>query len=102
ARPHDRVATQTYASALSQAKARKLPDCLVGECATAAHDSYRAGGVDVARHDANFAFPGSNHPWAVRADETRIGEVVGELLVNAGHVEHWHPFGDRNDGGDPS
>ena len=71
-RADDRVAAEADAGRLAEAEVRELPDGFVGERAAAAHDADGALLVDVAGHDADFAFLGRDHAGAVRADEADV------------------------------
>ncbi len=73
----DGVAAEADAGGLAEAEVRELPDGFVGERAAAAHDADGTLLMDVAGHDADFAFFGRDDAGAVGADEARQGE--GEM-----------------------
>ena len=66
----DRIAAEADAGALAEAEVRELPDGFVGERAAAAHDADGALLMDVAGHDADFAFFGRDDAGAVGADQS--------------------------------
>ena len=95
-RADDRVAAEADASGLAEAEVRELPDGFVGERAAAAHDADGALLVDVAGHDADFAFLGRDDAGAVGADRGGRHRVFDDV-VDADHVDDGDAFGDRDD-----
>ena len=57
------------------------------------------GSVDVAGHDADFAFAGGDDAGAVGADEYDFWVILEEGF-GLDHVEHGDAFGDGDDDGD--
>jgi len=57
---------------------------LIGECAGAGDDAYRAFLVNVAGHDADFGFAGRDDAGAVGADEARLRvfELAHTLIMS--------------------
>src|SRR5690348_1397618 len=51
--------------------------------------------MDVAGHDAYFAFAGGDHAGTVGADKPRLAAL--QVMLDLYHVEHRNAFGDAND-----
>src|SRR5205823_4200119 len=97
-RAGDGVAADADTGRLAQADIAELPDALVSQRAAAADKTDRAGLVDVAGHDADFALAGSDDAWAIGADEP--ARFALKKADRASHVQHGHAFGDGDDDAD--
>ena len=91
----DRVAAESHAGALAETQIARLPDRFVGQGAAATHHANLAGVVNVAGHDADLAATGRDDSGTIRTNQNGIACL--DLFVDANHVEHGHPFGDRRD-----
>src|SRR5258706_9915322 len=99
----DRVAANADAGGLADSPRGALPDGFVGERAGAGDDAdfftgfaFARGGVDVAGHNADFAFARSDDAGAVGADQDAFG-FVAEEGFNLHHVQNGNAFGDGHD-----
>ena len=91
----NRVAADTDAGGLAEADAGGLVHGFVGECAGAGDDADHAGLVNVAGHDAHFAFAGGDDAGAVRPDEAHVRAANGGFDFE--HVQNRDAFGDAGD-----
>ena len=91
----NRVATNTNAGGLAEADAGGLVHGFVGQRAGSGDDADHAGLVNVAGHDAHFAFAGGDDAGAVRPDEADVRAAQGGFDFE--HVQHRDAFGDAGD-----
>ena len=82
--PVDRIAADPDAARLAEPGGGGLCHRLIGERPRARDDADPPAIVDMARHDANLAFAGSDDPRAVRPDEAPLPSV--EAALDADHV----------------
>ena len=68
----DRVAADTDTARLTKPSIRRLFHGFVGERSGAGHDTDLTGQVDIARHDADLALAGRDHPRTVGTDHPRV------------------------------
>ena len=90
-----RITTDTNTSALAQAKASRLENCFIGQCAGPGHNADLAGLVYEPGHDANLCFTRRNHARAIRPNETRVVTLQG--FLDANHIVHRNAFRDTDD-----
>ena len=51
--------------------------------------------MNIARHNADFAFSGCDDSGAIGSDESRL--FAFEMMLHARHIQNWDSFGDTND-----
>src|SRR5258708_6250497 len=98
-RADDRVAANTDAARLADARLREERHHFVGQCSGTRDEADAALAEDVVWHDADFAGARRRQSWAVRADQS-----CGVLLQEGHdprHVEHGNILGDAHDELDP-
>ena len=91
----NRVAADADAGGLAEADGGGLVHGFVGQRAGAGDDADHARLVDVAGHDAHFAFAGGDDAGAVRADEADARAADGGFDFE--HILHRDAFGDAGD-----
>ena len=94
-RSRDWVTANADAGRLTEAKISRLLHRLVGQGTRTRDDSYLTGQMDMSWHDANFALSGSNHTWAVRANESHA-QLIAALFGDK-HIQSWNPFCNTDD-----
>ena len=90
------VAAYADHGGLAQALAGQLPDRLVGERAGAGDHADMPFLVDVAGHDAGFAFAGVMTPGQLGPTSVRRGRAQRRGLFHAHHVQHRDALGDAD------
>ena len=91
----DRVAADPDRRRLPEAFARRLEHRFVGERARTRDDADASASEDVARHDADLAFPRGHDAGAIGADQRRLGALQRPL--DPGHVKDRNALGDADD-----
>src|SRR5690606_34802410 len=93
----DRVAADADGRGLSQAERGELADRLVGQGAGARYHPDAALHVDVARHDADLEFIGSDDTGAIGSEQQRLLAVAAHPVAYDDHVAHRDAFRDADD-----
>src|SRR5271155_3209634 len=91
----DRIAADSDATRLPDAKQGQLIDRFVSQRARSRDDADVARLVDVPGHDADFAFARGDDSRAVGTDEPRF--AARQVGLHLHHVEHGYAFGDADD-----
>src|SRR5580700_349174 len=92
--PVNRIAADADAARLAEPGGGRLRHRLVGQGARARDDADAASAMNVAGHDANLAFVGSDDPRAVRPDQRTLRAV--ERAFHPHHVEDRDTLGDAH------
>ena len=81
---------------MAEAELGGLRHGFISERAGAGDDADFAGPVDVAGHNADFAFAGGNHAGAVRAHQAGAVAVGFEITFGFEHIQRGHAFGNHH------
>src|SRR5690606_9516817 len=91
----DRVTTNTYTGRLTKTVISGLFNGFIGQRTGTGNDTHFTRQVNVARHNADFAFTGGDHARAVRADQAYAQLIT--LHFGIQHIQRRNAFGDADD-----
>ena len=89
-----RISPDAQRGGLPQSQVGQLVHRFVGERPRPADHSHFSLSVNVSGHDPQLALTGSDHPRAVRAQQT--GGARLQIALHGHHVVDRHPFGDTH------